>query len=279
MSYHSILVHVDDSPRCTERLDVAARLARTYDAELIGVYAVPTLPMTPSLSAMLPDTMVEHRLEETGEAQERAEGRFRAAASRVDLPFADWRAPAGDAIPVLVMHAHCTDLIVIGQRDPEAAHRGFQDDLATAMLMQSGRPVLVVPYAFRSGTFGETAVVAWNGSRESARAVADAMPLLARASRVHVLSIVEDDEDAMGEKQADARVAAWLRLHGIDPVVRHYDMPGTNPGELILSQVADLGADLLVMGAYSHSRLQERVMGGVTRLMLEQMTLPVLMTH
>ncbi len=281
MSYQSILVHVDDGEGVVVRLGAAARLARSFDAELIGAYVVPTAAMSPSVSAVLPETVVQQRLARTGEAQDAAEALFRAAASRARVAAAEWRAPAGDAIDTLTDHARCTDLVVIGQRDPADDNGEFAESLANAVVLQSGRPVLVIPYAAAPAAIGTTVLVAWNGTRESARAVADAMPLLARAEKVFLLSIETDadDDQTPAHLTAQQRVTAWLRYHGIDAVSRHYESVDDDVGELILSQAADVAADLIVMGAYSHSRLQEMVLGGVTRRLLEAMTVPVLMSH
>src|SRR4051812_10455045 len=105
MSYQSVLVHVDDSERVVVRLGAAARLARSFDAELIGAYSVPTAAMSPSMSAVMPHSVVHHRVQEMGEAQSAAEALFRAAATRARVAAAEWRAPAGDPIPMLVEHA------------------------------------------------------------------------------------------------------------------------------------------------------------------------------
>lgn len=274
-----MLVHVDDGERAVVRLGAAARLARSFEAELIGAYSVPTASFTPSVSAMLPDRIVAQRMQEMGEAQAAAEALFRAAATRARVAAVEWRAPAGDAIPAIVEHARCTDLVIIGQRDPDDAQNDFSSDVANAIVLQSGRPVLSIPFAGAPTAIGKTVLVTWNGSRESARAVADAMPMLARAEKVFVLSIAARNDEAVAESHADHRLLAWLRYHGIAAVPRHYRMPDVDAGELILSQTADLEADLLVMGAYSHSRLQEMVLGGVTRLVLDTMTVPVLMSH
>lgn len=279
MSYQSMLVHVDDGERAVVRLGAAARLARSFEAELIGAYGVPTASLTPSVSAMLPDRIVAQRMQEMGEAQASAEALFRAAATRARVAAVEWRAPAGDAIPAIVEHARCTDLVIIGQRDPDDAQHGFSSDLANAMVLQSGRPVLSIPFAGAPTAIGKTVLVTWNGSRESARAVADAMPMLARAEKVFVLSIAVKNDETAAERHADQRLLAWLRYHGIAAVPRRHLVPDADAGELVLSQAADVDADLLVMGAYSHSRVQEMVLGGVTRLVLDTMTVPVLMSH
>ena len=272
MDYRSILVHLDDNDGLA-CIDVAAALAAKHGAELAGAYLVPTRELTPFTSAMLPDSVVEHRLRDTGEAQVRAEARFRDATARHALANVTWSAPAGAAIDAAILHARYADLVVLAQ--PRV---GFESDLVHAVLMQAGRPALVVPSTGAS-TVGERVLVAWKESRESARAVADALPLLARAKEVRVVSVSAEGGDTARETLADKDIAAWLARHGVAATVRHQVADDVDAGNLLLSRAADFGADLVVMGAYSRPRLSEVVLGGVTRLMLQSMTVPVLMSH
>jgi len=145
------------------------------------------------------------------------------------------------------------------------------------MLIDSGKPVLVVPYIGPQGSsIGRTVMIAWKETRETARAVAAALPLLQQAQRVHVATW--GDEHAV-ERRRMPELLAYLGRHGVEAVPHHYgDEPGS-VGETILSAVADLDADLLVMGGYGHSRAREWILGGATRTILESMTVPVLMSH
>jgi nucleotide-binding universal stress UspA family protein len=279
ITYKTLLVHVDDSERSDSRVEAAARLARTFGARLIGAYLVPTLELTPSVSAMLPDSVVRQRLAESGAAQQRAQERFRAAATGTGLAAIEWRAPAGDTAQAIRAHARGADLAVIGQPDPAAADTAFAGDLANAAILDSGRPVLVIPYIGAQDTIGATVLVALDRSRESARAVADALPLLARAQRVVVVAITASAEETLGDTQARTQTAAYLAGHDIAAEVEHLELPNFGIGEVLLSYAADRGADLVVMGAYGHARFQEFVLGGVTRTMLDAMTVPVLMSH
>jgi len=272
MDYRSILVHLDDNDRLA-CIDVAAALAARHGAELAGTYLVPTRELTPFTSAMLPDSVVEHRLRDTGEAQERAESRFREATARHALAHVTWSAPAGAAIDAAILHARYADLVVLPQ--PRA---GFESDLVHAVLMQAGRPALVVPSVGAAST-GERVLVAWKEARESARALADALPFLTRAKAVRVVSVSSERDDTTRETLADKDIAAWLARHGVEATVRHQVADDVDAGNLLLSRAADFGADLVVMGAYSRPRLSEVVLGGVTRLMLQSMTVPVLMSH
>jgi nucleotide-binding universal stress UspA family protein len=279
MNYRSLLVHLDDSDQSNLRLDIAVSLARKFDAELAGAYLVSTRELTPFTSAMLPDAVVQHRLHESGDAQARAEARFRVAAEREGLMDVDWSAPAGPPLDAAIMHARYSDITVVGQPQPAEAHAAFANDLVRSVLMASGRPVLIVPHVGGFASIGETVVIAWKEARESARAVADAMPFLERARKVVVVSISKPDGQGVRETLSDAGIAAFLARHGIAADVRHETAEDSDAGNLLLSRTADLEADLVVMGAYSRPRLSETVLGGVTRVMLQSMTAPVLMSH
>ena len=279
MDYQSFLVHIDDSDQSDQRLDVAARLARRFDAELAGAYLVPTRELTPFTSAMLPDALVEHRLRDSGDAQARAEARFRAAADGEGLVDVDWSAPAGRPIDAAISHARYSDIAILGQPQPTDDHAAFANDLVRSVLMAAGRPVLIVPHFGEFASIGETVLIAWKETRESARAVADALPFLKQARTVVVMSISAPHDQSVRETLADAGIAAFLARHGIGAEVRHEVAEDIDAGNLLLSRAADLGADLIVMGAYSRPRLSEFVLGGVTRVMLQAMTVPVLMSH
>ena len=279
MSYHSFLVHVDDSDQTARRLEVATKLATTFAAHLEGVYAVPTGEMTPFKSAMLPDAVVASRLRDSGEAQARAEKLFREATARAGLSAVTFAAPAGPPIDGAIHHTRYADLGVFGQPRPEDEHASFADELVHGVLMGAGRPVLLVPHFGEFPTIGQNVLIAWKETRESAIAVRDALPLLANAGKVVVMSITSPGDDQVRETLSDAGIAAWLARHDIQATVRHEVAADIDVGNLLLSRAADLSSDLVVMGAYSRTRMSERVWGGVTRLMLQAMTLPVLMSH
>lgn len=277
MGYRSFLVHVDDSERSEQRLDVATGLCRRYAAGLAGAYLTSTPELTPFASAMLPTSIVTHRVKDNGEAQDRAEARFLAAVERAQVRESAFIAPAGPPIDAAIRHARFSDLVVLGQPEEDAADSAFTNDLAYSVLMEAGRPIIVVPHSGEFPTVGERILIAWKDSRESARAVADALPLLRRARVVTVMAVATDgDADAAANESS---ITEYLARHGIIANVRHEVAEDIDAGNLLLSRAADLSIDLLVMGAYSRPRISERILGGVTRLMLESMTIPVLMSH
>ena len=279
MGYRSFIVQVDDNDQSDRRIRVAARLAKAHDAELQGVYVTPTREMTPFTSAMLPDSVVTQRLRDTGDAQSRAEQRFRVGAAAEQLATISWSAPAGPALDAAVVHAHRTDIVVAGQPLPGSEHAAFAGDLLYALLMRAGRPLLVIPHVGVYPVVGQNVLIAWKETRESARAVSDALPLLKRAEKVVVMPVASPGDSFSGDAQSGAGIVAWLARHGIAAQVRAEVADDIDVGNLLLSRASDLATDLLVMGAYSRARLAERVAGGVTRVILETMTVPVLMSH
>ena len=279
MTFKNILVHLDDSRRCHLRLGVATKLAADFGADLVGMYVVPTRELAPSVAALLPPEVVARRLQESGVAQQKAEALFRKAATAPGLKGVEWRAPAGSSVDVAVVHARSTDLVVLGQRDPGDADFAFLEELDEAVVLSAGRPALIVPYAAVPATIGQHVLIAWDGGREASRAVGDAMPLLVKAQQITVMSVHSGNNNRPPDEAATSRLAAYLRSHGIEAKVDHSTIDDIGIGEWLLSRAADLSVDLIVMGAYAHTRLRELVLGGVTRTMLGAMTAPVLMAH
>lgn len=276
MSYRSMLVHVDNDESSTRRVDYAVALAQRFGAELVGIYLVPGTDLAPSTAAMLRPEVVERRLGQFGEAQHAAEKRFRSTAAGAGLDV-DWRAPAGAPLDAAVAHGRCTDLFIVGQRHASAP--GFGDALISNVLLSSGRPTLVVPRSDAPATLGERVLIAWDGGREAARAIGDALPLLERAQRVDVIAVDDGGEPAVDDRLAGARLRAWLGRHGVAVDLVREPAHDIGVGERLIARAADLGSDLLVMGGYGHARMRELVLGGATRSVLRAMTVPVLMAH
>ncbi|WP_254453648.1 universal stress protein [Siccirubricoccus sp. G192] len=195
----------------------------------------------------------------------------------------EWRLVEGMTAEQVTLHARCADLLVVGQEDPDGGPP-FAGPVLERALFSSGRPVLVVPHAGRFETVGRRVLLGWNASREAARAANDALPLMADAEVVTVLAVnFRRDQDGYGDAAESAEpgsdIALHFARHGLKAEVQHAVAPGLDAGDMLLNQAADLSADLLVVGAYGHSRFREMVLGGVTRTLLRQMTVPVLMSH
>ena len=165
----------------------------------------------------------------------------------------------------------------MGQPDPDeiSPFVGVPDEV----VMAAGRPVLIVPYMGTHERTGKRVVIAWNASREAARAVNDSLPLLETADEVHVLVLDVDASNVENAPLPGADICLHLARHGIDAQAHHVQATEIDVANLLLSQVADMDGDLLVMGGYGHSRLREIMLGGATRDVLAQMTVPVLMSH
>jgi nucleotide-binding universal stress UspA family protein len=270
MDYKSILVQLDETARRSERLAVAFDLAARFGAHLTAQFSMSAtfIPVYAIAEAGAVALAIDQEYRE--KAMDEAEREFRAAAARAPVQ-SDWRVleQADHAHPGRA--ARGADLIVAGQPEPkDGAGKAFAADL----VLSAGRPVLFVPYAGRFSKPGRRPLVAWNGGREAARAVADALPLLKRADAVHVVTF-----DARAGEGAAGDVALQLARHGVKVTLSRESVPDVAVGEQILSRAADLESDLLVMGAYGHSRMREQILGGATRTLLESMTLPTLMSH
>ena len=274
MALQDLLVHVAGTAGQDRTIEVALALAEQHDAHLIGLGIRAPLGVPAYTEAQLPDTMLtilqDREDERLAEARRLFEAKTRSA-GREDR--AEWRTDMGVPHRVFGLHARYADLSVLAQDAPESQDLRFAD-LAEDVLISAGRPVLVVPKGAAAWS-GRTALVAWNGSREAARALADAMPLLERAQTVEVFTAGEQD---IGDLPG-MDIAAHLARHRIDVEVFRFAGIESSVGDALLNRAADIGADFVVMGGYGRSRFREYVLGGVTRHVLQNLTLPVLMSH
>lgn len=269
----SILLHIDGSARAAERVRLAAQLAETFDAQ------VSAQPCT--LSSLL---RYPFAIEAAAEAMPIMQEMDAAARDRMHAVFMAnsagsqrlrWTEAAPDGLWGFARQALYTDLLVLGQRDPVDPMDGeLPADFVATLLVESGRPALVLPYAGPVGPVGNNVLIAWKETREAARAVTAALPWLRRASQVHAVAYGEDAAPTL------ASLHGYLSTHAVSQVTLHAG--GAEEGDVggkLLSLAADLGSDLLVMGCYGHSRAREWVLGGATMSMLQSMTVPVLMSH
>lgn len=275
-----ILVLLDNGGGDAARVDLAARLAAQRDGHLTGLYVSAPLNIPAYIQAELPAEALARRREAEAAQADQAAALFADAAQRHDLTArSEWRQAHGDPTEIAAIHGRYADLLVVGQPDPA------RDDDAPAprpetLLFQCGRPLLLVPCVGHFDSIGERVAVAWNASREAARAVGDAMPLLAAAKRVTVLAINPQLHGPGGLGDAPgADIARHLSRHGCRVAATQITTDEVEPGPLLLNAIADDAADLLVMGAYGRSRWQEWILGGMTRFMLRSATLPVLLSH
>ncbi len=275
MNWKTLLVHLDDSAHSAARIELALELAGRHDAHLIGLYVVCqelTQPMfVHGERAWFATREAQHDANLKG-----AQARFLAAGERAGRSV-EWRAPGGPAVEAAILHARHADLLILGQDDPDDPSSYIARHFVEDVVMASGRPAIVLPYTGTVRSFAENVLIAWDGSRESARAMADALPVIKGAKFVTVMTVQRHESSGA---PAGIEVAAWLERHNIQAGFSAAPkVVGVPTGALLLNMLADHHIDLLVMGAYGHARAQERLLGGVTRTMLESMSVPVLMSH
>ena len=272
----SVLVHVDASEHSHARLLAARELARRHEARLTALFADAPLELDAPFGYAAGSAGAQWQQEM--ELDRRAGAKRRFVSLLHEGADARWLELNGEAPAAgVARQALCADLVVLGQQESHGADApGLPGDFVESVIIASGRPALVLP---RRGTLAPhlgSVVVAWKPSSASAHALAGALPLLQSAREVHVVAWVEagspdphDGEDVLG----------YLQLHGVHAQWQRHRKPSRDVCHALLAHCALLRADLLVMGCYSHGRMRERLLGGVTREMLRAMTLPVLMAH
>lgn len=272
-----LLVHLDASPQAGQRLEEACRIGQAHGAAVTGLYAVtPSFVALPFAPEVGPGVAAALR-EIDDELRTRARTAFDRVLAKPGMQAA-WAEVGDDPIMgVFAQQALYADLLVLGQHDPASTPAtGVPVDFAESVMVASGKPALILPYVGVPAAIGDTMVLAWKPTREAARAVSAALPMLQRARRVHVLSWSGAEESVSGQR---LDLDGYLKLHGVAATWHREAGEPELLGELLLSRAFDLEADLLVMGCYGHSRAREWVLGGTSRTVLQSMTLPVLMAH
>lgn len=269
----SLLVHLDDSPQALVRARIAARLVERFGARGSAFYGVtPSIlrfPFPPDASGIATEILAK------ADDDQRAAVHAAFDAIAKDCPGLTW-AEAEETAWDVRRAAYYADLIVMGQRNAgDPASTAVPADLVASVILETGRPTLVLPYIWTDEAIGRRVLIAWKESRESARAVSAALPWLAGAERVDVVSFgdAEAGERSLGD------IKAFLSAHGVNATTHFGGAQDADAGGRLLSMSFDLGSDLLVMGCYGHSRTREWVLGGASRTVLTAMTLPVLMVH
>lgn len=288
-NFGHVLVHVGDSQRSHEVLRCAARIAAAHDAGVSAVHAV----QPPHLGAYISPETAMAAAQYTEDALRKRVARAREAVLDADRAIGtqiDFDSPGGDPVATMTGRSRVSDLVVVGQPAADDAD-GPSPRFASQLLVGAGCPVLFVPHTGRFESCGTNVLVAWAATRESARALHDALPILQRAQRVELVRIGTSPQAGV-EEPLDA-VVAYLSTHGVSVTcaikpVREISIAermltptvvDASIAELLLSHAADIDADLIVMGGYGHARAYEFLLGGVTRTMLASMTVPVLMSH
>lgn len=281
MTLRSILVHLDNGKHVRARVAAAAALALQHDAHLIGLAPTGWMVMPAESVAAAALAMYE----ETAmcllrEAAQACIDAFRQQVEHLGVPSHESRLGVGYAGEVMALAAKYCDLTVVTQTAPEEARAEQSPQMAQDVLLQSGRPVLVLPFAGPSTVApGNRVLVGWNASREAARAMHDALPFLRKAASVEVVVFdTPEDVDLKHGEVPGADIGLWLARHGVKVDVKYLPAK-VAAGEALLSHAFDIGADMIVAGGYGHSRLRESILGGVTRTLMRSAPVPVLLSH
>lgn len=278
--YKTVLVHADASRHAPARIELAARLAMAHEAHLTGA-AMNGLPRF-----LYEGTELQVALQIAGEqmavlerqAHDALDG-FDAQCACLGVPAYERRQLNDDPEGGLILQARYADLLVVGQPDPDETRFTTLGDLPAYVTLNCARPVLVVPYAAAGMAYPpRAALVAWDGSPPATRAITAALPMLRRAGQVTLAIFNPGQRWGLHGEEPGADMALYLARHGVQVDVHTRDGV-EDEGNALLSLAADLGASLLVMGAYGHSRFRELVLGGVTATVLSSMTIPVLLAH
>lgn len=283
MGFKTILVNLNHESRVAELVAAAAGAARPTEAHVVGLYVAPPLFMPSDVIMPMGADFYEQQVSEHREQSER----IRTVFDRLTKgePFvAEWKSKGNLAMayePIaggVIAEARAADLVVVSQatdgNDPP-----MLTDVPQRVALESGRPVLVVPTKWGGTQYGQKIAIAWNNSREAARATFDALPFLERAKSVKLITAGESRDSDGTPTISAADVAASLARHGLKVDVEAMPQISGSIGPALLASATAAGADLLVMGAYGHSRMREFILGGATRDVLKSMTVPVLMSH
>lgn len=271
-SIKQVLVHIDDSPAAAQRLKLARRIAASHGGAVTALYGVEATEAEVPFAADVTTATWNAVRDVDALRKAAAMASFEIALAQAPGGPVEWTEVAdGPVNAAFAQHALYADLTILPQHNRhEGDPTGVPVDLVETVVIGAGRPALVVPYIGWSEPVGNVVAIAWKPTREAMRAVRAALPLLRQAREVHVVVWGED---------APPGLQAWLEVRGIDATWHRDPTQPALIGEAILTSVADLDCDLLVMGCYSRSRASEWAFGGATRTILDSMTIPVVMAH
>lgn len=280
MEYRTILVHADASAHAPARIRLAAAIAASHGAHLVGAAMTGMSRFVcPEGYTCQPGSIIAGYIDPLYAGAEQTLDQFEAAARAAGAASVGRRRVADQPDDGLARQGAYADLVVLSQNDPDESTSDYITSLPEYVVLNCTRPVLIVPYAGEFSHVPRNALVAWNGSREATAALGGAIPLLRGAGRVSIVRFGPDATDAPRGIDPPRDLLAWLARHGVQHA-EVLDRPGAPEADgALLSLAAALQCDLLVMGCYGRTRFRELLLGGASRMMLRSMTVPVLMAH
>ena len=280
MTMKNILVHLDNSKACEHRVEAAIALAKRQGGHVTGA-AIALRSITANyIGIQIPKRFLEDQQQLIDADAQTAADTFTLStkAAGVESTTEIIYTNAARAADRLAYMARSMDITFLGQPNPDEDNRSYMAQLLEGVLFDSGRPIYLVPYIGRIEMTHRNAVLAWDGGKKAARAINDALPLLQGRGKVTLLMVNGKHSSVRKDHQPGEDMLRHLHSHGIDAQLENISLQDIKTDAAILNYLSDAGADLLVMGAYGHSRLRERAFGGVTHNMLQCMTTAVLMS-
>ncbi len=276
MAYKTILLSLNEIDRLDAVIAAGRHLGTSFGAHISGLYVIPAAQIYPTMGYVAMPEMIDSNRQFYREKRDKVKTTYEKVMKADGLSY-DFNS-IDSTTPIIgndvVSQGRNADLIVVSATD-DNAREGVEHDFVERLIITAGRPVLVLPFVGSAKLDLEEILVGWDGGREAARTVFDAMPLLKIAKRVRIAGV---DEARRGEIPA-ASIAESLDRHGVKAELTNISSDGMRTGEALLRAASDHGAGLLVLGAYGHTRFTEFVFGGVTRHVLRHLDRPVLMSH
>lgn len=277
--YKTIFVHVDETARSAQRIDIASRLAVLHDAHLVGLAVTGISPFVFPVGGFDPGLpAITFPIDEMRAGAGRALDSFDTMVRQTGVNKFERRRIDEETGPGISLHARYADLVVISQSAAGQSLPRVRPDVPEYVLLNCARPVLVVPAARNQGALGKRVLAAWNGSADAVRAITSGIPTLRLADQVTLAVLNPDTDTYLHGNEPGADMALYLARHGVRVDVM---AAGTesDSGAALLSCAADCGVDLIVMGAYGHRRFREILLGGATRTVLRSSPVPLWMAH
>lgn len=280
MGYKSIMVSLNEIARLDRLIEAAVHCGRLFGAHISGLYVIPAVQVYPSVGFEAAPQIFEGNRAWFKESEAKVRKAFESAMKKEGLTFdfhvIDARTPliADDTIS----QCRTSDILILSATDPDEV-TGVERDFVEQVVLSAGRPVIVLPRKGDAKFDPSETLVGWDGSREAARAAFDALPLLAKAARVRIVRADPQKDPSLRGSVAGADLAETLARHGVTCEAEGFPTDGADAGQALLRRADDIGAGLIVMGAYGHSRLAEFIFGGTTRYVLLKLNRPVLMSH
>ena len=271
MAIRDVLVYTDNDGNCQSRVLCAAKICHHFGAHLTGLYALRMLAVHPYPYTYLPPGVFETLEAQAKTKSDDAKEKFNADINGKDIS-SEFCPIHGDVIEPITHQTRYADMLVVPQQHSSNSELNPRYQVSS-ILLEAACPILVLPENYSQTLLPiQRALIAWDGSHECARALNFALPMLTQVESVDVLSVSTSDKQA-------TNISRHIARHGIKTNIHLVDDGNSNVGSTLLDQATSLNSQLIVMGAYGHSRLREEILGGTTKYMLEHAHLPILYSH